>query len=78
MSLLSLLGTVAVKVHGCYIVVIGGKQQQSVSLEIIVVCRAYSLWLCCVRCRFACLANQGGFAGSENGEVTFEKTWGVC
>jgi len=28
---------VAVKVHGGYIVVIGGKQQQSVSLEIIVV-----------------------------------------
>jgi hypothetical protein len=26
-------------VHGCYIVVIGGKQRQSVSLEIIVVCR---------------------------------------
>ena len=31
--------------HGGYIVVIGGKQQQSVSLEITVVCRG------CVRCR---------------------------
>ena len=36
--------------HGCYIVVIGGKQQQSVSLEITVVCRCRG---CCVLCRVA-------------------------
>jgi hypothetical protein len=69
---------VAVKVHGCYIVVIGGKQQQSVSLEIIVVVVAAVCATVAVACGLGRFwANQAGFAGSENGEVTFE-TWGVC
>jgi hypothetical protein len=48
---------VAVKVHGCYIVVIGGKQQQSVSLEILL-CVAVVAAVCAVALSLALLGQS--------------------